>query len=50
MSDYNRKEFINNLIEKVMKKEDLAREADAKAKLNTSNTGYNFNSQNSTVI
>jgi tetratricopeptide (TPR) repeat protein len=47
MPETTRSEFINNLIEKVMKNEDLAREADAKAKLNTSNTGSNFNSQNS---
>ena len=45
MPDINRKEFINNLIEKVLKKEDKAREADAKAKLNTTNTGYNLNSR-----
>jgi len=45
MTDFNRKEFINNLIEKVLKKEDLAREAEAKAKTNTSNIGYNLNSR-----
>ena len=45
MSDFSRKEFINALIEKVMKKEDQAREAEAKAKMNTSNTGYNIDSR-----
>jgi tetratricopeptide (TPR) repeat protein len=46
MPEVARKEFINNLIEKELKKEDLAREADAKARISTSNIGYSMNRQN----
>ena len=46
MSEPIRREFINNLIERVIKKEDLARVADAKAKLNNTITGSNISSQN----
>jgi len=45
MSDVNRKDFINHLIEKKIKQEELAREASAKASLNTSNIGYNINNR-----
>ena len=45
MPEITRKEFINNLIEKVLKKEDQQREADAKSKQNTSNIGYNINNR-----
>lgn len=46
MPETSRNEFINNLIEKVMKNEDQAREAEAKSRLNNSNFGSNTNSQN----
>jgi tetratricopeptide (TPR) repeat protein len=45
MSEVIRNEFINNLIEKRIKQEDLAREASAKASLNTSSIGYNINNR-----
>ncbi|MDP4290860.1 MAG: tetratricopeptide repeat protein [Bacteroidota bacterium] len=44
MPESTRKEFINNLIENVLKNEDLAREAEAKAKANTA-LGYNVNNR-----
>ena len=46
MPETSRKEFINDLIEKVIKKEDQARETEARAKLIQPGIRYNVNRQN----